>query len=62
MQPEQIKNMAQQCVQALMDERGMMPTKYSSAIADLKSVLLGLMSGQLIISDAPKQEKPADGE
>jgi hypothetical protein len=59
MNAEQVKNMAQQSLKALNDDRGMMPTVYASAIADLKQVLMGLLGGSLIIDNAkPAMEVP----
>lgn len=52
MSPEQVKVMAQNSLRALNDERVMIPTPYVNAIADLKSVLMGMMSGQLVIDNA----------
>jgi hypothetical protein len=54
MTPDQIKMMAQNSLKALNDERGMIPTMYANAIADLKGVLMGMMTGQIVIDNARK--------
>ncbi len=54
MTPDQIKMMAQNSLKALNDERGMIPTMYANAIADLKGVLMGMMTGQLVIDNVRK--------
>lgn len=45
--------MASQSIQALNDERGLMPTMYVNAISDLKQVLARLVTGNLMIVQGP---------
>lgn len=58
MQPEQIKRMAQGVLAALNDERSMTPTQYSNSLADLKQVMMGLMTGSLVIEMATRPVQP----
>lgn len=53
MTPEQIQRMASQSIQALNDERGLMPTMYVNAISDLKQVLARLVTGNLMVVQGP---------
>lgn len=61
MSPEQVKVMAQNSLKALNDERVMIPSLYVNAIADLKSVLMGMMAGQLVIDNAKPVETIVNG-
>lgn len=49
MNQQELSTIATQSLQALNDERVMVPSQYSEAVSDLKKILRGLMSGQMVL-------------
>ena len=54
----EVKLVASQSLNALNDTRVMVPSDATEALADLKNILRGLLSGSLIITPAPTAVAP----
>lgn len=56
MDAQAVKQVATLSLKALSDNRVMVPADGSDALADLKTILRGLVTGALIIEDAKKPD------
>lgn len=61
MDPNTVIRVSTQSLTALNDERVMVPSMYSEAVADLKTLLRQLAAGKLMVgTPAPQQEAVAE--
>ena len=60
MDQNDVKQIATQTIVALSDNRVMLPSNSIEAVTDVKNILRQLVSGQLLLVDAPVAAPPVD--